>query len=159
MYVVDTVGKSNITEISVNASDLQHVCLFHIRTRSYDLFRGTILSSHSLGTNSSGTDISIFSGSGNDHAYVNAPAYHSVHTYKISAPGHFELIQRFNYADMPQDIVISAGFAVVGDSVSETKEEQVQMFQYTSFDLGRRSSYRLGVVEYPGEVYVFPSRW
>jgi len=33
MYVVDTTGKRNITEISMDASNLQCVCLIHLRTR------------------------------------------------------------------------------------------------------------------------------
>lgn len=76
------------------------------------LLRGTILASHSLGTNSSGSDVSIFSGSRTDWMFINAPAYHSVHVYKISGPGHFDLIQRYDLDDMPEGIVATAGFAV-----------------------------------------------
>ena len=47
--------------------------------------------------------------------YVNAPAYQSIHTYKISGPGEFELIQRFNLGDMAEGVVPTAGFAVSSD--------------------------------------------
>lgn len=77
--------------------------------------RGTILGSRSLGNASAGTDNSIFScasSQGVDYMYVNAPAYHSVHSYKISGSGEFELIQRFDMNNMPSELVPTAGFAV-----------------------------------------------
>jgi len=77
---------------------------------------GTILSSHSLGTNSSGTDISTISGEEHDWLYVNAVAYESVHVYKIWGQGKFELVQRYNVKDMSPDVVPTKGF-VVGLSV------------------------------------------
>jgi len=78
------------------------------------LCRGNILSSHSLGNTSLATDVSIFTSEASkvDWMYVNAPAYHSVHAYKITAPGNFELFQRYGLGDMPSELFSTPGFAV-----------------------------------------------
>jgi hypothetical protein len=44
--------------------------------------------------------------------YINAPAYHSVHAFKISGPGQFDLFQRFNLKDMSTAVKATPGFAV-----------------------------------------------
>ena len=44
--------------------------------------------------------------------YVNAPAYQTVYTYKISVAGYFEQIQAFSLSDMASELVPTAGFAV-----------------------------------------------
>ena len=77
---------------------------------------GTILSSHSLGTNSSGTDVSVISGGNYDWLYVNAVSYQSVHVYKIMGAGIFELVQRYDVKDMSPDVTPTNGFAVSNSS-------------------------------------------
>ncbi|CAD6581369.1 MAG: hypothetical protein TREMPRED_002989 [Tremellales sp. Tagirdzhanova-0007] len=94
-YVVDTGGLVNITEVSIDPTSLE----------------GTILSAQSLGNNSAGTDNSIFGYYGVDWMYVNAPAYQTVYTYKISVAGYFEQIQAFSLSDMASELVPTAGFA------------------------------------------------
>lgn len=76
------------------------------------IYRGDVLTHHGLGVNSSGTDISLFSGKDYDWIYVNAPAYQSIHTFKISGQGNFELIQRYTVEDMSADLVPTKGFSV-----------------------------------------------
>jgi hypothetical protein len=44
--------------------------------------------------------------------YVNAAAYHSIHTYSITGPGEFQLIQRFGPNDLGSEVVVTDGFAV-----------------------------------------------
>ena len=95
-YTVDIGGKSNITEVSLDAQD----------------FNGTVITHHGLGVNASGTDNSIFSGAQYDYMYVNAPAYNSVHTFEIQGPGQFSLVQRYGVSDMSGDVVPSGGFVV-----------------------------------------------
>ena len=80
--------------------------------------RGRVVTHHGLGVNASGTDVSIFGGANVDWMFVDAPAYHSVHVFEISGPGNFALKQRYGGADLPQDIVETAGFSV--SSVSQS---------------------------------------
>jgi hypothetical protein len=77
-YLIDIGGKSNITEVALDVNTLH----------------GSILSQHSLGVNASGTDVSIFSAPVGEWMYVNAPAYKSIHVFKISGPGQFKLSQQ-----------------------------------------------------------------
>jgi hypothetical protein len=44
--------------------------------------------------------------------YINAPGYHSVHAFKISGPGKFDLFQRLSLTDMSSAVKATAGFAV-----------------------------------------------
>lgn len=48
--------------------------------------------------------------------YVNASAYQSVHAFKISSPRNFHLFQRFDLKDMSVDVVVTAWFAVSGNT-------------------------------------------
>jgi hypothetical protein len=78
---------------------------------------GTILTHHGLGVNATGTDLSIASLPDADYMYVMANAYKSVHTFKISGPGKFELTQRSFFADVEvEGLVETTGYSV---SVSE----------------------------------------
>jgi len=74
--------------------------------------RGTILASHSLGANATGTDVSIFSAAHHDWMYVNAAGFMSVHAFKITAPGKFSLFQRYHVSDMPKGTIPTMGFTV-----------------------------------------------
>ncbi|KAK4687146.1 hypothetical protein P7C73_g2975, partial [Tremellales sp. Uapishka_1] len=117
-YTIDIAAANDITEISLDTTTLKlvdfHDSHFPQKRTSLTMNSddsGTILAALSVGTNSTATDISIFSAGDADYIYVNAPGYHDLHSYKITAPGKFSLIQRFHVSDMPSNLVETDGFA------------------------------------------------
>ncbi|KAL1413664.1 hypothetical protein Q8F55_001443 [Vanrija albida] len=93
VYLVDA-GTNNVTEVAVDPATLM----------------GTVRAHHHLGTNATITDVAIGHRGTYDLMYVLAPGYRAIRAFKISGPGKFKLIQRFEHGDLPKETVLSMGF-------------------------------------------------